>query len=187
MIRPEKNNEWYTPPVYIEAARRVMGSIELDPASCEQANRVVKAERYYTLEDNGLQQDWTCKSLWLNPPYGRIKSELTGSIHSHQMLFAEKLQQSYECGKVNQAVLLSLGNPGSVWFQPFFSYLIGFHCGHIKFHRPDGTIGQFGFPLAFVYLGPHESRFIEEFQQFGVVVKRVSKSQPKIFTSSLWT
>ena len=48
------DGEWYTPSRYIESARRVMGSIDLDPASCEKANRTVKAGTYYTVEDNGL-------------------------------------------------------------------------------------------------------------------------------------
>src|SRR5579859_6970510 len=66
-----KSNEWYTPAPYVNAARQVMGGIELDPASCAQANRTVQAARYYSQADNGLAQDWTCRSLWCNPPYGR--------------------------------------------------------------------------------------------------------------------
>ena len=43
------NNEWYTPPVFIEAARAVMGSIDTDPASCETANQNVKANNVNAL------------------------------------------------------------------------------------------------------------------------------------------
>lgn len=62
------NNEWYTPTEIIETARRVMGSIDLDPASSEIANQTVKAETYYTAETNGLNKKWD-GNVWLNPPY----------------------------------------------------------------------------------------------------------------------
>lgn len=55
------NTEWYTPPEIIEAARRVMGGIDLDPASSAAANRVVKAGTFYGRPDyiiDGMMNKW---------------------------------------------------------------------------------------------------------------------------------
>lgn len=65
-----QNNEWYTPPEYTHAARECMGAINLNPASCEIANRTVRATTYYTIEDDGLTKPWYGR-VWLNPPYSR--------------------------------------------------------------------------------------------------------------------
>ena len=65
---------WYTPVPHIEAARKVLGGIDLDPASTDEANRTVRAARYFTEDDDGLRQDWSADGarprVWLNPPYG---------------------------------------------------------------------------------------------------------------------
>jgi hypothetical protein len=62
--------EWYTPPEYIEAARLAMGSIDCDPASSDIANQTVCATVYYTKQQDGLSQVWN-GNVWLNPPYSQ--------------------------------------------------------------------------------------------------------------------
>lgn len=76
LITQSNSNEWYTPSDYVEAARRVLRVIDLDPASCKEANRRVKANKFYTKETDGLQQEWSGR-VWLNPPYGGLAGKFT--------------------------------------------------------------------------------------------------------------
>lgn len=62
--------EWFTPDVILERAQRVLGHIDLDPASCEAANMRVGARTFFTAEQDGLAQDWDryAGTVFLNPP-----------------------------------------------------------------------------------------------------------------------
>jgi hypothetical protein len=55
---------WLTPPYILEA----LGEFDLDP--CASLHRPWDtARKHYTVEDNGLMQEWAGR-VWLNPPYG---------------------------------------------------------------------------------------------------------------------
>ena len=81
--------EWYTPFPFIRAARAVMGGIDLDPASCEEANQCVGATRYYSEQDNGLTQPWHGR-VFLNPPGGLVPQFWRKAIDE---IVAERVEQ----------------------------------------------------------------------------------------------
>jgi ParB family transcriptional regulator, chromosome partitioning protein len=162
-LMSSKSNEWYTHPKYIDAARRVMGGIDLDPASCATANLLVKATTYYDQEADGLSQPWFGR-VWLNPPYGR-------ACHP----FVKKLVEEYETGRVTEAILLVNGNGNdTLWFQPLYDYVLCFSAGRPKFIPGDAENKKSGpaHGSCFVYFGPNPQKFNAEFKAFGNVVHR---------------
>lgn len=83
--------EWYTPTPIVESARKVMGRIDLDPASHAEANERVRARRFYTKRENGLILPWRGRVL-CNPPPGVVWD------------FWWKLLAEYHCGRLREAV-----------------------------------------------------------------------------------
>jgi len=155
-------NEWYTPKEYIESARRVMGSIDMDPATSDQANSVVRASKFYTKEDNGLEQPWS-GNIWLNPPYSQPAiSE-----------FANKMVEEWGSGNVESAIVLTHNYTDTRWFHALASSCnaICFTKGRIGFVNQQGekaapTQGQ-----AFFFFGKDSRKFFNEFKSFGLVVE----------------
>lgn len=181
-------NEWYTRPRYIAAAREVMGSIELDPASCAAANEIVQAERYFTKEQNGLLQEWHARSLWLNPPYGRTAKQ-QGLHQSSIKLFVDKCLDAYRRGDVLQAIILATTEVNAKWFYPLWQYTICIPNHRVNFIVPEQQKNKYSqmFGTCFVYLGPNEQRFTDIFSRFGHIVKSIAQPTIEITPLELWT
>jgi ParB family chromosome partitioning protein len=155
------NNEWYTPPAIIDAAREVLGDFDLDPASSEIANATVQAPLFYTAETDGLAQDWPIGRIWCNPPYA------TGLIGR----FATRLAAEFRRGSTG--IVLTNNATETAWFQELagVSSAICFPLSRVRFLRPEGEAGA---PLqgqAIFYSGADADGFAERFAAFGIVVR----------------
>jgi phage N-6-adenine-methyltransferase len=150
------DNEWYTPSEYIKAARKVMGTIDLDPATSKIANEIVKADKIFTINDNGLDKKWF-GNVFLNPPYS---SDLVSK-------FIDKLIN--ELKNINQCILLVNNATDTTWFQKIVihSTAVCFPKGRIKFYKPNSNKCA---PLqgqCILYFGNKYSKFTNEFSKFG--------------------
>lgn len=161
-LQSSDSNEWYTPAQYIVSARRVLGAIDLDPASSWEANQIVKAPKFYHLEDSGLIKPWPGR-IWLNPPYGTLTGE-----------FVQKLTTELLDGTTQAAIVLVNSHAtDSDWFQKlwdadalcFTDHRIDFKSPHKK--ETGSTHGS-----VFAYFGPAPEKFATEFEVYGAVVRR---------------
>lgn len=153
-------NEWYTPPDYVEAARRVLGRIDLDPASSEKAQKTIKARRYYSADDDGLSQEWR-GSVWLNPPYAQPL------IHQ----FAEKAVAEVNAGRVTEAIVLTHNYTDTAWFHLLESACsaICFTRGRIRFVSSSGELASPTQGQAFFYFGNRRDEFADVFKAYGFI------------------
>jgi len=155
-------NEWFTPPDWVELARAALGAIDLDPASHALAQETIRAKAFFTIADNGLDRPWFGR-VWLNPPYNRALLSP----------FVEKLAAEYARGAVEQAILLTHNYTDTEWFHAAacVAQTICFPRGRIRFLSPAGdecspTQGQ-----AFFYFGRDGEAFRRTFAEVGLLVR----------------
>lgn len=182
------NVEWYTPPAVIEAARRCMGSIDLDPASCEVANETVKAKRYFTVADNGLAQQWH-GNVWLNHPFGKeeqpcqtpCKKE-TCKKRGHCISeykpgnadWINKLVGEYHSMRTYRACCITFACTSEAWFQPLFDFPQCYLSPRTNYLGPDGLpVSGVTKGSVVTYLGNDEIAFYQAFRGLGRVVRPV--------------
>ena len=165
------NFEYFTPATYVDAARAVLGDIDLDPASCESANQTVKAKSFFTADDDGLQKDWRGR-IWLNPPF------TSGLIEK----FVDKLGAEISAGNVTSAIVLVDNATETRWFKKLALTCAGmvFTTGRINFLK-GGNL-ESGSPTrgqVFLYFGADSDSFFRVFQAFGWAARVLDSENPK--------
>lgn len=154
------NFEYYTPKGIVEAARRVMGHFDLDPASSAIANQTVQAKHYYTVADDGLKHKWF-GNIWMNHPFAR----------GNNPKWIDKLRVEYEIGDVNQACCICFAATSESWFQPLYDYPLCFLSPRTNYLLPDGTLKEDVTKGSVVaYLGTNILGFMHEFSALGSVM-----------------
>jgi hypothetical protein len=153
------DNEWYTPEEYIERARQTMGGIDLDPASCLEANKIVRASEFFSREDDGLNHNWRGR-VFMNPPYAQ----------PYIQKFTEKLVNHVVAGEVTQAVALVNNATETKWGQLLLKHAaaVCFPAGRVKFWHPD----KISAPLQgqmIAYIGANIDAFKKSFNHTGVI------------------
>lgn len=137
-----KTDLWATPESFFQQCVEQFGTFDLDPASnAENA----KADRFFTIEDDGLSQDWNAELVWLNPPYGRILKE-----------WVSKALSEFDKGNAKKIIMLLPSRTDTRWFWSFYErpdVKVQFIKGRLKF---GGSKNSAPFPSCLVIIGDDE-------------------------------
>jgi phage N-6-adenine-methyltransferase len=133
-----KTDDWYTPDEFFDTYNQ-KHNFKLDV--CASASNA-KCENFFTVEDNGLEQEWT-GSCWMNPPYGRS--------------IGKWMQKAYESSVYNNATVVCLvpSRTDTKWWHDYaMKGDIEFIKGRLKF---GGAKENAPFPSAVIIFKPKEA------------------------------
>jgi hypothetical protein len=197
-----ESSEHHTPTSIVDPARVTLGEIDLDPASCVEANSWIKAKSIFTREDDGYTKPWHGR-VFLNPPGGlsddqqrlvKMKCRETGSCglpvpHTHSGVEASqkkwwfKLAKEFTEGRVQAAIFVCFSvellqntqveTPAGLPIP--LDFPICFPARRVAYLKPGGAVGaQPPHASCIVMLGDveFEKRFAEAFAKVGRVVRR---------------
>lgn len=113
-----KSNEWETPQDLFDKLNKEF-NFTLDPCSTHDN---FKCKKHYTIEEDGLKQDWFGEVVFVNPPYGREISK-----------WVKKSYEEWQKGVT--VVMLIPSRTDTKWFH---DYILGkaevrFIKGRLKF------------------------------------------------------
>jgi len=115
-----KTNEWETPQWFFDELNEEF-NFTLDP--CSNGNH--KCDKFYTIKEDGLKQDWSKDVIFMNPPYG-----------GHTGDWIKKALDESKKGSVVVCLIVS-STDRSYWHNYIFPY-----ASQIRFIRGRLTFGN---------------------------------------------
>ncbi len=164
-----KSSLWQTPQEIIEASRKLMEFIELDPASDEEANQRVEADVFF-FEDS-LNQLWDAETAFLNPPGGRGQPKA----------FWNKLLENWKNENIGQAIYIAFSLEQLQQNQSMLDFPVCFPNKRLKYVPREGKAASPTHASAIVYLPPRagdsEHRFVSKLavQKFEDIFSKFGK------------
>ena len=136
-------DEWGTPQDLFDGIVKKVGSFDLDVCASKDNYKVNK---YYTIEDDGLKQEWNGK-CWCNPPYSDIEPWVNKAIYA---IGKKGYQPSHKIDTPKVVMLLPV-NTDTKWFQKVFNNVkdIVFIKGRLSFEGEQNYPARFPSCLAF--------------------------------------
>lgn len=132
-------DEWLTPPALVAA----LGHFDLDPCSPGDRRPWDTAAKHYSIEDDGLRQEWSGR-VWLNPPYSDMRRwlvRLAEHNHGTALIFAR--------------------TETALWFDHIWPKASGvlFLRGRLSFHYVNGKRAKAnsGAPSALIAYGAQDA------------------------------
>lgn len=153
---------FHTPPEVLEPLKE-FGIIELDP--CTVASNPTGALRFFTPEDDGLEQNWELEGdkehfVFMNSPYGRAIK-----------LWVEKANRMHQNNGINIVALVPARTDTQWWHKASFDRVC-FWEGRLRFIHPETgeRMGSAPFPSALLYWGWLGPEFEDVFEAHGMVL-----------------
>ena len=158
-----KGDENYTPDYFLAPCKEFLGAIDLDPFSCEIANKTIGAVNIYTRKDDALTQDWTSfNRKWVNPPYS---AGLIGKA------IAKTLKYSH----IGETLLLVNTSSSSKWFQSCMEKCAAYlhPSKRINFDSPFRNSKGNRYDQTLFYFGDRPLEFAEALSDLGKAVQPI--------------
>lgn len=169
----KNTDERFTPKKYVDSVRLVLGEIDLDPASSFVANQRIKAVRYFSEGDSGLNHHWH-GNVFCNPPYSR------GNL----LIWSKKIVKEFEEGNLDNGIYLVPFDPSTEWFKVINGFPFCATDHRLNFLEYNSNLKKFFFlknpenaSCFFLFSNSIlvKDLFVTHFSKYGPIYKKVNK------------